>query len=1731
MDVFNLRDSLIRDYSNYIKSFIRIADPEIRNHVQHSLESGVLWPDPLIQLNPSFAPGESVEELVKLSLLHTECERIFRINKGEPDEQGLRFHKHQSDAIRIASKRENYVLTTGTGSGKSLAYIVPIVNRVLQTGSGTGIKAIIVYPMNALVNSQEEELRKFLCEGYPEGRPPVTFHRYTGDVSDEQRQKIITDPPDIILTNYVMLELILTRPFEKGLIEASKSLSFLVFDELHTYRGRQGADVGLLIRRLKNRLASTDLLFVGTSATLSTEGELKDQQKEVAGLARQIFGAPVKEENVVGETLMRLTAEHSEHSAPFIDSLRQRVETGVSPLGFENFVNDPLSSWIESTLGLREEANSRRLVRATPVSIDGEKGSAKKLSRLTGISESRCKTQIQSHLLRGYRETNPKSNFPAFAFRLHQFIGRGDTVYASLEPNGTRYITVNKQQYVPEHRDKILLPMVFCRECGQDYYCVRKTHQPEVGQKIIEGRDLGDKAKDSGSEAGFLFYRDQNGESWPMDPTVELQKLPEDLLELHQGEFRVKKSQEKYIPESIRLSTEGQQDGSGELFFYVPAPFRFCLNCGVAYSTRSRSDFPKLASLSSEGRSTATTILSLSAVRNLRNTDLKDKAKKLLSFSDNRQDASLQAGHFNDFIETAVLRGGLYKAVEKAGAAGLTHDLLAEAVFNALALKMENYAADATVKFEAKKQTEQALRDVIGYRVYRDLQRGWRIVAPNLEQTGLLEIEYASLTDLCEDKESWSSAHPALQSAPAKRRVEAAKVLLDYMRRELAIKVDYLEQERQDRIKRASDQRLQSPWALEDEKLETNRLLFPRSKQRGKGNEPWNGIYVSPRGGFGQFIGRTETLEINERLKDADKDQIIRDLLEALRVAGIVERIDTGKTTGNAYQINSASMIWKAGSGKRAFHDPIRVPKLPDIGGAVNEFFSELYRELALQLVGLEAREHTAQVPGEKREEREALFREAKLPILYCSPTMELGVDIAQLNVVNMRNVPPTPANYAQRSGRAGRSGQPALVFTYCTTGSQHDQYFFRRPERMVAGAVSAPRLDMANEDLVRAHVQAIWLAETGADLKKSLAELLDVEGDQPTLNFKIDWAEQLAREKPKELALKRASEVLSSIEAELSDATWFNHEWLQAITKNAYSNLNKACSRWRSLFLAAKKQQQYHNRLAIDMSRSEDERKRSVRLRADAEAQLSILTDSKNAFQSDFYSYRYFASEGFLPGYNFPRLPLSAFIPARKVKKGDQEFLSRPRFLAISEFGPRAVIYHEGSRYIINKVILPVDDEDVKTASAKVCSSCGYLHRIREGAGADICEVCGTALKATHHDLFRLQNVSTKRHDKIISDEEERLRLGYEITSSIKFADRNNQPSYNQAEIKDGSTSLVRLRYGDAATIWRINLGWKRRAKEEQHGFLLDLERGYWQSNAEIEDEDTADELSNRTRRVIPYVEDRRNCLTLELLQDFSDKEEKEKVLASLQAALKNAIQVRYQLEDSELSAEALPDRNHRNLILFYESSEGGAGALKRLLSCPEELSAVAGEALRLCHFDPDNNWEDRGGPEGIEERCEAACYHCLMSYGNQLDHELLDRQKIRELLIKIAHSKADISASSDTRPKHLEKLLKLCDSKLEKDWLTFLEEHSLHLPTKAQYFLEACNTRPDFFYNNQNAGQYAVYIDGPPHDYPDRQRRDAEQESCLEDSGISVIRFHHQSSWEEVVKTFSHVFGSIKG
>jgi ATP-dependent helicase YprA (DUF1998 family) len=1486
VNVFQVRDRLVDEYAGYIRSFMQIRDEAIARRVEDELRGGLLWPDPLIQLNPSFEPGPWVDDLVREGVLHEECRRVFRRDKEEArrDETGrpLRFYRHQEEAIRAARGGHHYVLTTGTGSGKSLSYIVPAVDQVLRRGSGQGVRALVVYPMNALANSQFGELRKFLCHGYPDGRGPVTFAAYTGQEREEERRRILESPPDILLTNYVMLELILTRPVERPLIRAAQGLQFLVLDELHTYRGRQGADVALLVRRVRDILGAERCQCVGTSATLAGPGTYQEQQDQVARVASLIFGADFRPENVIGETLRRATPERSLGDPAFVATLRDRVlAAGPPSADYAAFVADPLSSWIESTFGVRADpAGGGRVVRAEPRSLTGERGAASELAEKTGAPLDRCVTALQEALLAGCGCRHPETGQFAFAFRLHQFISRGDTVYATLEPEDRRFITLQGQHYVPGDRRRVLFPLAFCRECGQEYYSVQRIEAELDGQRFFARRELGDQRAEEGSEPGFLYL--STDAPWPDDEAAALARLPEDWVEEHHGTERVKVSRRAYLPQPVQVGLQGEFGAEGgRTCHYVAAPFRFCLRCGVSYSFRSDSDFAKLTTLGSEGRSTATTILSLSAIRSLRaEPSLQETARKLLSFTDNRQDASLQAGHFNDFVEVGLLRAALYKAARDAGPAGLSDTDMPQRVYQAIGLPRERFMRDPGVRFLAESQALAAMRCVLAYRVYHDLRRGWRITSPNLEQCGLLEICYESLDELCEADDVWTHCHPALATATPQTRREVARVLLDYMRRELAIYVDALSAEPQERLRQQSNQHLVPPWAIdEDERLELAAVLYPRPSRP---HDFGGAIYLSARGGFGQHLRRGVFPNHARRLSLDETQTICRELLACLQVAGIVTVVDEGGNGANAaervpgYQLKASALRWVAGDGTRAFHDPIRVPNQPEEGCRTNPFFVAFYRTMAESLAGLEAREHTAQVPSQDRIDREVRFRSGELPVLYCSPTMELGVDISDLNAVNLRNVPPTAANYAQRSGRAGRNGQPALVFTYCATGSPHDQYFFKRPARMVAGRVAPPRLELANEDLVRAHVHAVWLAETGQSLQSSLGDLLDLSGELPSLDLLPEVRHFVEGEEPRRRARDRTRRVLDTFAGELAGATWYTERWLDDTLGQVVRCFDQACDRWRGLYRSALAQVRAQNQVILDRSASNDARNRARRLRQEAEAQLELLTRAENLAQADFYSYRYFASEGFLPGYSFPRLPLSAYLPGRRTRKSRDEFLSRPRFLAISEFGPRAVLYHEGSHYVINKVILPPRENDggeLPTQRAKLCPQCGYLHPVAAGPAPDRCQRCDSEMEQTLVQLFRMQNVAARRRDKITSDEEERVRLGYEVRTAVRFGELGGRPSHRTATLEREGVVLARLDYGPAAELWRINLGWVRRQRRDQVGFVLDVDRGFWARGDQAdqlagEEEGAEAAQAARTQRVVPYVEDRRNCLLLEFAE-----------------------------------------------------------------------------------------------------------------------------------------------------------------------------------------------------------------------------------------------------------------------
>ncbi len=1721
MNVFDMRDRLVRDYDAFVRSFVDIADERVKNVVDAALGSGVLWPSPLVQLNPAFEPGSSIDDLVRDGLLHKACSEIFRAKKtAESAGVPMRLHKHQDEAIRVARTGANYVLTTGTGSGKSLSYIIPIVDHVLRNGTGKGIQAIVVYPMNALANSQLGELAKFLeTKPFSKDHPPVRVRRYTGQETDEQRREIRDNPPDVILTNYVMLELMLTRVAEKSIIRAAKGLKFLALDELHTYRGRQGADVAMLCRRIRDQLEAPNLQYVGTSATIAGPGTLAEQRSEIASVASDLFGVEVKPEAVIGETLRRATPHDD---ASFKTKLTARVKSKTAPpTSYDEFLADPLSSWIESTFGVVRSSSEDRLVRAVPQTIDV---AAERLAAETGVDASEAAALITAQLMAGYEKARNENGQPAFAFRLHQFLSRGDTVYATLEKEADRFITIEAQKTNPHNEKATLFPLVFCRECGQEYYSVVRAEDSPGGLPSFEPRDLGDLSSSAEAKPGYLYFSSDPRRAWPMaDHTSEalLERLPDDWKEIRNDQEVLRRTRIPQLPQLEHVGLDGRNDPHGLSCHFVGSPFHFCLACGVSYSQRRGADRPVLGEVGFGGRSSATTLIATSLVSYLKkDSGLDPGAQKLLSFTDNRQDASLQAGHFNDFVQVALVRGSLYAAVAGAGPQGIEYRDLPQRVFDAFEAGLPQgdafrlYAQQPDAQYNVKRSTERAMRDVLTYRVFLDMKRGWRLSMPNLEQCGLMNVEYDSLDEICATDADWQGTHEALVSASGSVRFQVAKTLLNYLRRELAIQVDCLSEQWQEAMKRDSSNLLAEGWRIDpDEELDTSRLAYPRPKR----DDRLNGVFLSARGTMGRYLRRPAVLGGGLSVNDAQI--IIHDLCRVLTRTNLVQ---AGEDDDPTYQLNASTMRWLQGDAKQAFHCPLRVPRAPEGGLRPNPYYVTFYRTAATTVAGFEGREHTAQVPSATREEREKRFRAGDLPLMFCSPTMELGVDIADLNAVNLRNVPPTPANYSQRSGRAGRSGQPAIVVTYCTAGSSHDQYFFKRQEKMVAGSVAPPRIDVANEELVRSHVHAIWLSESGLNLQDSLRALLQLD-QQPGMPVTDEVRAHLDDPHAITRSRHRSRILLASISDALATADWYSDKWLDEVLLQLPDRFDRSCDRWRDLYRAAMAQREREHKRENDHSIARRTRDEAARFRREAELQRDLLLneDRNSSRQSDFYSYRYFASEGFLPGYNFPRLPLSAFIPGRAGSR-DQEYLNRPRFLAISEFGPKSLVYHEGQRYQVDRVLLPPSDSETRLvlSEAKQCHACGYLHPISGASNPDRCEYCNAELATPIQHLLKLTNVRTRRRERISSDEDERQKQGFDVRTALRFQRSGISGTFSTSEVKLAGNPMAKMTFGRSAELWRINFGWFRQQAANRLGFHINEQTGEW-----VGDPDRHEQRPDgpQVSRVIPYVTDTRNALLFEPTGDMPIEQ-----FASLQAALKSAIQVEFQLEDQELAAEPLPSRDIRRQILLYESSEGGAGVLQRLQSERDSLLRVARRALEICHFDPDTGADLRHAPRTKEE-CSTACYDCLMTYANQPDHSKLNRHLIRDFLMEL--TKADVQASSSDVPRsaHLQSLLDRAESGLEKDWLLFLEARNLTLPSHGQHVPEAingCFTRPDFVYA---AHSTIVYVDGPHHEFPTRKARDQEQTACVEDCGWSVVRFGAKDDWEGILRSFPSVFGRL--
>ncbi|MGD2178911.1 MAG: DEAD/DEAH box helicase, partial [Anaerolineae bacterium] len=1151
------------------------------------------------------------------------------------------------------------------------AFGIPIVSEALKMCEQgvRGIKAVIVYPMNALANSQYDDFSRRL---HGSG---LTIARYTGDTAygpeealdryqratgrdqpyDSQvlsRQEIQANPPDILMTNYVMLELLLTRFRDRTLFRKPGVLRFLVLDEVHTYTGKRGADVAALIRRLKQHTGTAgtqtvgDLRCIGTSATVESAGDVSAAEA-VADFAQRLFGEPFAPENVITESYAPLPDDLPPLTRAIAESLSAGPKT-VRELADEL---DRTTDEIEDAL-LRQPAG------------DGED-----------------RTSVEQRPV-------PK---------LHAFFSQGRAIAACLEQEphlndrGERVCPVCAEEGrgSTQSPERATFPLVFCRACGQEYWSVAVDREGNLHPANLDDVEA----------QGRLGYVLEG------QPDVE---LPDNWLTKTGKVKGGKRGYQDVVPEPrtlcpvcARLDSDCEHEEKRPVTF-LPAPFLICPTCGIVHDRRPR-EYNKLFTFGSVGRSTATDVLVNAQVQSLPR-----RANKVIAFSDNRQDTALQAAHMNSLHRRFTFRQALYTGLREGGyvrgdGPGARLGEMGSLLFSTQRRHdVLPRFRESESRFKPDRQAEGRYHDYLNFLVLRELGGTHRRTHQNLEDVGLLVVGYYGLDAVAAAEDYWADV-PLMADLKADVRYDLLLGLMDLMRKRYAL----------------PHRAILEPRKFEQEVIANlhEEALIHDETFRGP-----IGYSDTADDGFPNTVYRLTTSPVTQPLvwtkrvfdaigQPADK----RHPLEHAQAVGLVQQIveklgdpEAGflvRHTISPYYSGRRYDVWMVSPDLQLWADPEqkqwRCPKC----GTVHRFrtlrvctgstcrttlnrldlegnyFRQVYATPLGSAVPVRAEEHSGQVAGNERREIELRFGEDEDPlnVLVCTPTMELGIDIGHLNAVTLRNVPPSPSNYAQRAGRAGRSGQPALISVFAGVGSSrgpHDQYFYRFPEKMIAGAIAAPRFRLDNEALVRAHVHALVLETMslkGAEGLPSEPRLL-LQIEQEGFPLSDDWRTvyQAGIERYFDEIVAAVEEAFArEMTGDLGQGEgfeWFDRAFIEHQVANFVDDLDAAMDRWRDEYDRLDAE-----RRAINRQLGEEQVDYSLnRRRTVIEGKLQAMREGKR----DWYLYRYLGGEGFLPGYAFP--------PQATVLAFDdlEDEMARDPAIALTEYAPGNFVYYRGDRY-----------------------------------------------------------------------------------------------------------------------------------------------------------------------------------------------------------------------------------------------------------------------------------------------------------------------------------------------------------------------------------------------------------------------------------------------------------------
>jgi hypothetical protein len=1613
-------DQVIDEYRRYLLTEFRARDPKLRDALTRALdEPRFLAQEPFYQAHRPFKVGKAWKNLG----LDPRLAKVMEERSGSPTA-----FLHQSEAIEhlLAPEATSLVVTTGTGSGKTECFLLPVIQNAIEDSAyfkQRGLTAILVYPMNALANDQEERIKEYLDKS---GHTHVQVRRYDRSTKQDERAAMRKSPPHILLTNYMMLEYLLVRPADREAIFADHRCRFLVLDEVHTYRGSLGTNIALLFRRLRAHLANAAQSFatddpdrarrfpvpiaVATSATIKsidetgrTADEVRSLREDAAqGFVGTLTGLPPRSFRVLGEELAPLTVPGSAcwpASPVTIDPPAlgdaegtRRVLAALAGLPAAAPVAEAVRC--AGILWVLNELLAKR-----PLSVSGIVDAIReRVPERADADPEALGREVRAALSAGAQLGEVPG---ALRLRAHRFIRGGWKFHRCVDPACGRLYAMGEGNCTC---GKVTAPLLLCRSCGADTLHFGGAEDPETGPLApwMGSRD--------GAVAEWLLY----------DRARLFASVDEDDDEVGEGtRIRAKGAKQQMKGRPVK---EGSFDpdlcvfASGDGTYPVRAilaPARTkCLVCGASAGGGSMLTPVAL------GTSAALRVLAEGVVEGLavqhRLDPEHDGKERILIFADSRQDAAHQARFITYAGRYDRMRRRLVKVIEEAGSA-----LSVEKAVRALMVRGFELRDNPLITTTKVKDAEFLNNDVKDRALAWEeapllddlaVSAGYRATVLNL---GLVGVRYGQLDRYIEKHGGGTAA--SLGLTPGQLHY-LCRCLLDEMRSRRALSRPMLTFHPQNpswpEAFTAADweRRVKTPQGYPcDPGGRALGSLDPDTLADGINvNNAWR----RGKSGAGPRLQRIFQHLLDRMGGVAAEERLLVAVLTLMMEAGVVEPVKLyGYTkTSNLLQVSGGAlelvllrpedrfrcnvcnvkMPWvAAGSPCRACRGEM-VP-WPDAEVQENRYVERI---LARDEMPLVAGEHTAQVTGDERIELEAKFKAAPsvspVNVLSCSPTLEMGIDVGGLDAVLMRNVPPRPDNYAQRGGRAGRRSRVGIVVGYARS-APHDQYFYDKPQEMIAGEVAAPGIGLGNYDVIVRHLNAIALGAAEPGLAGRMAEYITFKGE-------LRAEAILALVKAFESQFDHAVDLALSVWEKdvLSPARLDSREALLALLREQPARIHDLFDRVRHQILELQLQAQplfasgarkWPGINAIDLI------VRLLGLPPDRDTVREGDADDRSAG----HPMRRFAEFGILPGYEFPSEPATLRL---LHDKHEEEPVSVVRRFGLAQYQPDATAHARGHRWRVAGLDMASPWNPRSDSPSWLYRVCGRCQLRYDGQAHVMCPRCKSP-DAGGKPLpgYEFGGFLAVRDDTPVLEEEDRFALA----NLLRCYPQWNGDVVSRFVLPTGW--LAELRDGEEVR-W-VN-EWKKARESERHcelheearGFYLCPSCGHILSPPQPENAGKANKATKKGQGADPYghstackqkgsppeplaITTKTPSTTLRILVEvpFAYQDgDYQRWGQSLGYALRTGMRHLYMLDGPEIEFELEPlwdvaddsGKRKRGALTFLDPAVGGSGFLERAAA---ELHLVARHAIE--HLD--------------HQGCETACYRCLKSYQNQRFHAVL--------------------------------------------------------------------------------------------------------------------------------------------